>query len=79
MGNMHVLEGCRMAEFELDIKYSFKGFISDNGVLYGRRRVVYWINVYMHGVFEFYISFILIIFWREVLNMVVLVEDKVYY
>ena len=42
-------------------------------------RVVYWINVYMHGVFEFYISFILIIFSREVLNMVVLVEDKVYY
>ena len=33
----------------------------------------------MHGVFEFYISFILIIFSREVLNMVVLVEDKVYY
>ena len=33
----------------------------------------------MHGVFEFYISFILIIFLHEVLNMVVLVEDKVYY
>ena len=27
IGNMHVLEGCRMPEFELDIKYSFKGFI----------------------------------------------------
>ena len=26
---MHVLEGCRMPEFELDIKYSFKDFISD--------------------------------------------------
>ena len=37
---MHVLEGCRMPEFELDIKYSFKGFISDNGVFYGRRRTV---------------------------------------
>ena len=37
---MHVLEGCRMPEFELDIKYSFKGFISDNGFLYGRRRTV---------------------------------------
>ena len=34
IGNMHVLEGCRMPEFELDIKYSFKGFTSDNGVLY---------------------------------------------
>ena len=40
IGNMHVLEGCRMPEFELDIKYSFKGFTSDNGVLYGRRRTV---------------------------------------
>ena len=40
IGNMHVLEGCRMPEFELDIKYSFKGFLSDNGVLYGRRRTV---------------------------------------
>ena len=30
----------RMPEFELDIKYSFKDFISDNGVLYGRRRTV---------------------------------------
>ena len=30
IGNMHVLEGCRMPEFELDIKYSFKGFTSDN-------------------------------------------------
>ena len=40
IGNMHVLEGCRMPEFELDIKYSFKGFISDNGVLYERRRTV---------------------------------------
>ena len=37
---MHVLEGCRMPEFELDIKYSFKDFASDNGVLYGRRRTV---------------------------------------
>ena len=37
---MHVLEGCRLPEFELDIKYLFKGFISDNGVLYGRRRTV---------------------------------------
>ena len=37
---MHVLEDCRMPEFELDIKYSFKDFISDNGVLYGRRRTV---------------------------------------
>ena len=37
--HMHVLEGCRMTEFELDIKYSFKGFISSNGVLYGRRTV----------------------------------------
>ena len=36
IGNMHVLEGCRMPEFELDIKYSFKGFISDNGVWYGQ-------------------------------------------
>ena len=35
---MHVLEGCRIPELELDIKYSFKGFISGNGVLYGRRR-----------------------------------------
>ena len=40
IGNMHVLEDCRMPEFELDIKYSFKDFISDNGVLYGRRRTV---------------------------------------
>ena len=40
IGNMHVLEGCRMPEFELDIKYSFKGFTSDNDVLYGRRRTV---------------------------------------
>ena len=40
IGNMHVLEGCRMPEFELDIKYSFKGFTSDNGVLHGRRRTV---------------------------------------
>ena len=31
----------------------------------------------MHGVFKFYISFILISFRREVLNMVVLVEEKV--
>ena len=37
---MHVLEGCRMPELELDIKYSFKDFISDNGVLYGQRRTV---------------------------------------
>ena len=36
----YVLEGCRMPEFELDIKHSFKGFISDSGVLYGRRRTV---------------------------------------
>ena len=26
---MHVVEGCRIPEFELDIKYSFKDFISD--------------------------------------------------
>ena len=37
---MHVLEGCRMPEFELEIKYSFKGSIPNNGVLYGRRRTV---------------------------------------
>ena len=37
---MHVLEVCRTPEFELDIKYSFNGFISDNGVLYGRRWTV---------------------------------------
>ena len=40
IGNMHVLESFRMPEFELDIKHSFKGFTSDNGVLYGRRRTV---------------------------------------
>ena len=40
IGNVHVLEGCRMPEFELDNKYSFKGCISDNGVLCGRRRTV---------------------------------------
>ena len=37
---MHVLEGFRKPEFEHGIKYSFKGFISDNGVLYGQRRTV---------------------------------------
>ena len=36
---MLLLEGYQMPKFELDIKYSFKGFISDNGVLYGRRTV----------------------------------------
>ena len=36
---MHVLEGCRMPELELDIKHSFKDFIPVNGVLYGRRTV----------------------------------------
>ena len=37
---MHVLEGCRMPKFELDIKYSFKGSIPYNGIFYGWWRTV---------------------------------------